>query len=114
MALPIIKEIKKNFPKSEIKVFDPVVKKSEAKDYLKKINFNFTNSLENSFKSCSLYIICNNHPIFSTMPITVLSQLMRSPSVIFDYWNNYSNQRISFPSSVNYIGLGNLGKALCS
>ena len=31
MALPIIKEIKKNFPKSEIKVFDPVVKKVKQK-----------------------------------------------------------------------------------
>ena len=48
------------------------------------------------------------------MPITVLSQLMKSPSVIFDYWNNYTNQRISLPSSVRYIGLGNLGKALSS
>ena len=65
-------------------------------------------------KNCSLYIICNNHPIFGAMPITVLSQLMKSPSVIFDYWNNYSNQRISLPSSVRYIGLGNLGKALSS
>ena len=114
MALPILKEIKKNFPKCEIKIFDPIVRKSEAKDYFKKFNFNFTNSLENSFKNCTLYIICNNHPIFSTMPITVLSQSMRTPSVIYDYWNNYTNQRISLPTSVNYIGLGNLGKALSS
>lgn len=114
MALPIIKEIKKNFPNCVIKIFDPIVKKDEAKDYFKKFRFNFTNSIENSFKNCSLYIICNNHPIFGAMPITVLAQLMKSPSVIFDYWNNYTNQRISLPSSVRYIGLGNLGKALSS
>ena len=114
MALPIIKEIKKNFPNCVIKIFDPIVKKDEAKDYFKKFRFNFTNSIENSFKNCSLYIICNNHSIFGSMPITVLSQLMKSPSVIFDFWNNYTNQRISLPSSVRYIGLGNLGKALSS
>ena len=89
-----------------------IVKKNEAQKFVKNLEFSFTNFLQDSFKNCSLYIICNNHPIFSTMPITILSQKMKNPSIIFDYWNNFTNQRISFPNSVSYVGLGNLGKAL--
>tara|TARA_X000000950_G_scaffold111991_1_gene141024 strand:- start:17129 stop:18517 length:1389 start_codon:yes stop_codon:yes gene_type:complete len=112
MALPIINEIKKKFPQCNIKIYDPIVKKNEAQKFFKNLDFSFTNFLQDSFKNCSLYIICNNHPIFSTMPITILSQKMKNPSIIFDYWNNFTNQRISFPNSVSYVGLGNLGKAL--
>ena len=95
-----------------IKIYDPIVKKNDAQKFFKNLDFSFTNFLQDSFKNCSLYIICNNHHIFSTMPITILSQKMKNPSIIFDYWNNFTNQRISFPDSVSYVGLGNLGKAL--
>ena len=105
-------EIKKKFPQCNIKIYDPIVKKNDAQKFFKNLDFSFTNFLQDSFKNCSLYIICNNHPIFSTMPITILSQKMKNPSIIFDYWNNFTNQRISFPDSVSYVGLGNLGKAL--
>ena len=83
-----------------------------VEEYFKSFKFLFTNSIESSFRNCSLYIICNNHSIFNSIPITILSQQMKKPAVIFDYWNNFTNQRISLPSSINYIGLGNLGKII--
>lgn len=112
MAFPILKEVTKRFPRCSITIYDPIVKKKMVEEYFKSFKFLFTNSIESSFRNCSLYIICNNHSIFNSIPITILSQQMKKPAVIFDYWNNFTNQRISLPSSINYIGLGNLGKII--
>ena len=67
MAKPIFDEIKKNFPRSKIQIFDPIVK---IKDIKKNFNSSVSSSLESSFKNTSLYIIANNHPLFNLMPIS--------------------------------------------
>ena len=106
MAKPIFDEIKKNFPRSKIQIFDPIVK---IKDIKKNFNSSVSSSLESSFKNTSLYIIANNHPLFNLMPISNFSGLMSKPGVIFDFWNNFSSRNILFSDRVEYLGLGELG-----
>ena len=112
MAKPIIKEVLKNFINCKIKLYDTIVKKRELEEHFNYLKFSFSSSINDAFKKCDLFIICNNHSIFSNIPITVLAEKMSRPSVIFDYWNNFSNQNINIPKNVKYIGLGELGKAI--
>lgn len=106
MALPIFEETKKHFPNSKIFVYDPVVKMKSIKELF---NVGVIKDIEESFIDSTLYIIANNHPIFSSMPISNYSNLMKKPGIIFDFWNNFSSLNLLFPNGVDYIGLGELG-----
>tara|TARA_B100000989_G_scaffold92931_1_gene67325 strand:+ start:445 stop:1812 length:1368 start_codon:yes stop_codon:yes gene_type:complete len=112
MASPIIKEVLRNFKNCTINLFDPIVTEKELKDHFKNLKFEYSDSIKKAFSQCSLFIICNNHPLFANIPITSLSEIMKKPGVIFDYWNNFSNQQINFPEKIKYVGLGELGKAI--
>ncbi len=112
MFKPILEEIRKKFKNSIITLYDKLVNINNLKKDLKISNYKFTNSLEESFEDSSLYIICNNHNEFSSMPVTVLTKKMKTPGLLFDYWNNFSNQKIHFPKGIKYIGLGEIGKNL--
>ncbi len=112
MAKPIITEVIRNFPNSKLKIFDPIVTNKELKKFLPINDYLFTDSIQESFLNSSIYIICNNHPLFSSMAISGLSKKMKKPGIIFDYWNNFSDQKITFPNEILYTGLGSLGKTL--
>ena len=112
MSKPIFEEVLKNFKNSQIKIFDKVVTESAVRIFLNNKNFFFTNSLKESFMNASIFIICNNHPLFGSMPITHLAKMMKSPGIIFDYWNNFSDQKILLPNGIHYTGLGSLSKKL--
>ncbi len=112
MAKPIYSEIVKRFSKSRVMFYDPLVKKKEIQENFSLKHCFFTDNLKNSFQNCHIYIICNNHPMFKSISISNLSEKMCRPGIIFDYWNNFTNQNINFPNSINYIGLGSLGKLL--
>ena len=103
--------MKNLFSSSKISLYDPVVERSKIREMF---TTNICNSLEKSFKNCSLYIIANNHPIFSSMPISNLSNTMKKPGIIFDFWNNFSSHNILFPENIDYIGLGELGLNLAN
>tara|TARA_B100000282_G_C31732699_1_gene491826 strand:- start:830 stop:2191 length:1362 start_codon:yes stop_codon:yes gene_type:complete len=106
MAKPIYNELRQRFPRSKIKIFDPVVKSKQLKEFF---NSEVSTDLESSFRDMTLFIIANNHPLFSSMPISNLSGLMKKPGIIFDFWNNFSSRNILFPEGINYLGLGELG-----
>ncbi len=111
MAKPIFLKLRSLFGSSKISLYDPVVERSKIKEMF---TTNICNSLEKSFKNCTLYIIANNHPIFSSMPISNLSNSMKKPGIIFDFWNNFSSHNILFPENIDYIGLGELGLNLAN
>ena len=112
MSKPIFEEVLKNFRNSQIQIFDKIVNEDAIRTFLNCKNFFFTSSLQKAFKNTSIFIICNNHPLFSSMPITNLAKMMVGPGIIFDYWNNFSNQKIILPKGIHYVGLGGLGKKL--
>ena len=37
---------------------------------------------------------------------------MKKPGIIFDFWNNFTNQKITFPDGIHYLGLGSIGKSI--
>ena len=106
MAKPIYDQLKQRFLKSNIKIFDPIVKSKHIKELF---SSEVSTNLENSFEDTTLFVIANNHPLFSSMPISNLSGLMKKPGIIFDLWNNFSSRNILFPNGINYLGLGELG-----
>ena len=112
MAKPIYSEIIKRFSRSQVMFYDPLVKKKEIQEYLAIKNCVFTDNLKDSFQNCHIYIICNNHQMFNVISISSLSEKMCKPGIIFDYWNNFTNQNINYPNSIYYVGLGGLGKLI--
>ena len=50
--------------------------------------------------------------MFNVISISSLSEKMCKPGIIFDYWNNFTNQNINYPNSIYYVGLGGLGKLI--
>ena len=106
MALPILEELQKKFIKPKFFIYDPVVCSNDIK---KHFNAKTITDIEKSFKDSSLYVIANNHPIFSKIPISKLSSLMKRPAIIFDFWNNFSSHNIMFADGIKYIGLGEVG-----
>ena len=112
MAKPIYSEIIKRFSKSQVMFYDPLVKAKEIQEYFSIKNCVFTDNLKDSFQNCHIYIICNNHQMFNVISISSLSEKMCKPGIIFDYWNNFTNQNINYPNSIYYVGLGGLGKLI--
>tara|TARA_E500000178_G_C17037537_1_gene764314 strand:- start:6193 stop:7578 length:1386 start_codon:yes stop_codon:yes gene_type:complete len=112
MSKPIFEEIKKKFNDSKISFYDPLVNKKEILEYFHLKNIEFTENIEKSFFKCDLYIICNNHPLFHSIPINNFSLKMKKPGIIFDFWNNFTNQKITFPDGIYYLGLGSIGKSI--
>ncbi len=112
MAKPIFEELNRNFKDSEFTFFDPLVKENDILEYFNLKKIYFTNNVERSFFKSQLYIICNNHPLFSLISINNLSARMKNPGIIFDFWNNFTNQKITFPNGIHYLGLGNIGNSI--
>ena len=106
MAKPIIKELETNFPSSNIRIYDPIVTKKEINSVFSK---EICRNLKQSFVDTSLYLIVNNHKIFSKLPISNYSNLMKKPGIIFDFWNNFSSQNLLYSNRIRYIGLGEIG-----
>ena len=78
MAKPIYDQLKQRFLKSNIKIFDPIVKSKHIKELF---SSEVSTNLENSFEDTTLFVIANNHPLFSSMPISNLSDLMKKPGL---------------------------------
>lgn len=101
----IIHDFVREFKKmkiASINAYDNNVKKKEF-DLLK---INRITSLQKSFKNSDFVIILNNNSNFKKMKISSLSKLMRSNSLIYDYWGNFDNSVLNLKDKVTYVSYG--------
>jgi hypothetical protein len=47
--------------------------------------------------------------VFAAMPVTELAGSMRSPGLIYDYWNLFENRKLDMPPGRTYCALGAMG-----
>ena len=103
ISIKFYKELKKNFPYSDISIFDPLVKMDE---YIK-FRFKRSQSISESFKNANLVIILNNHNLFRNLDLNKKSDLMRSKGIIYDCWNLFKKSNLKLKKNVIYSAFGN-------
>ncbi len=110
MARPILNELRNIFHQSTFRGFDPVVEDKDLIDF----GLEPSKNLEDSFKDANIVLILNNHHLFSSMPLSNLSDLMCKNGIIYDCWNMHDGKNLSLPKTINYIALGSHGKSVTS
>lgn len=109
MVFPILKELRTAFPNAKFRGFDKIVKSEIIRE---EFGIEPVDSLEEAFNGASLVVIANNHKIFESCPLTELCEAMERPSVVYDFWNHFSNESLDLPDNIIYTGIGQIGKTL--
>ena len=106
-SLVILRELQYKFPNSTIRIFDPVV----SVDILK-TNFPECSVYENIYEAtngCDIVFIANNSKFFRHQDINKLISNLTINGFIFDFWNNFSEEKI-LKNNKKYIILENFQK----
>jgi len=105
MAKPIFEEIKKQYPGSIFRGYDPVVSKNEIEGF----GLEPVADLTSAFLDSDIVMILNNHSIYSSMPFEELTSLMKAPGIVYDFWNFYKFSDLHLKKGITYIALGSHG-----
>jgi UDP-N-acetyl-D-mannosaminuronate dehydrogenase len=108
MTRHVFAALKKFFPSATYRGYDAVVPRAE----IQKFGLLPCARLEQAFRGSDLVLITNNHPVFSNMPLSRLSEKMNRPGVVYDFWNCFSPSSIHMPQGTCYLALGSHGKAV--
>jgi nucleotide sugar dehydrogenase len=100
-AKPILEELKRAFPKAHFFGFDPVVEESAIKEF----GLEPKTDIKEAIVQSHISLILNNHPFFATLPLEKWAKEMLKPSLIYDFWNNFS-RNLYLPKGIRYIALG--------
>ncbi len=107
MAKPIFESLKKYFNDAKFYGYDCHVNDQNISEF----GLIPLKDLEIAFHESDLVLILNNHPEFASMPINKYSLNMKTPSIIYDFWNNHEVDSLKLKSGVEYITLGSHGKS---
>jgi len=102
MAKPILQHLRDNYMAQEFRGYDAVV----CKIQVERFGLVPVDSLQRAFAGASLVLICNNHPIFSSIDIEELAKHLRPPALIYDFWNFYTLTDLDLPFGIRYVALG--------
>ena len=102
MAIPIYRELRVAFPEATFFGYDPVVDANKVEE----LGVNSVASITEAFDGADMVVLMNNHAAFESMPLEGLMATMRRPSIVFDFWNSYSNADPNLPKGAVYMGLG--------
>lgn len=103
MALPILKALQQRFPNGRVVGYDPVACPVDAARFF---GIPIVTSLDEAITQADIVVIANNHPEFRNMDLAATAQLMRRPSVIYDFWNLFDDVTETMPLGVTYLALG--------
>lgn len=106
MGLWVLRELERQIPEYELRLFDPVC----AADVLASLSdhANVAGSVSEAVSDADCAIIANNHPEFSKLPPVQLEQLMAESGFVYDYWNHFSDYR-RYEVGDHYYAVGNTG-----
>lgn len=85
--------------------WDPVVRPQA----IEAVGVAAVDELGDAIQGADLVVIANNHPIWPSIDLTVLSQRMNRPGLIYDLWNNFDAKSVSLPDTVGFQSLGRHG-----
>lgn len=102
MALPILQALRQEWPDAEYRTFDPVVPLGKLTEFGGTPYAEMGAALEKAH----LAVVLNNHPAFGSESLVELAGAMARPSLVYDFWNHFSQRDIEFPVGVSYMALG--------
>jgi nucleotide sugar dehydrogenase len=98
----LIDGLRSALPDARLRGYDPLVDQVSISSFgLEPIG-----SLERAFDGADLVVIHTNHPAFAQMPLGALAQRMRTPGIIYDLWNLFSESGAILPQGLRYIAIG--------
>lgn len=101
-SITLLEILRSNFPNSEILGWDPIIATLESSD----VEWELASELNDAVSGANAVIIMNNHPRFNGLDIYYLSSIMKENSLIYDFWDRYSNTVLGSSHST-YYGWGN-------
>jgi UDP-N-acetyl-D-mannosaminuronic acid dehydrogenase len=108
MARPILAGLKREFPGATFRGFDAVVPLEE----IVRFGLHPCSTLEEAFKQADLAVILNNHALFQSMTLAHVARDMRTPGLVYDFWNCFDPKDLHLPEGVGYVALGAHGCAV--
>ena len=102
-SLLFIETLKRRFPNAKLFAHDPMVTEEQVRD----LDIIYTTSIDESFSGTNLVLIANNHPLYSTLPLDVLSSKMKSKALIYDLWAHYTSIGLDLKNDTVYSSFGN-------
>jgi UDP-N-acetyl-D-mannosaminuronic acid dehydrogenase len=105
MAFPIYREVLAQFENCKICVFDAVIKQDEiAKAFP---GATVITELTDALNLADIFIIANNHPVFSEDSIGLFESHMHDNALVYDYWNHFSLKDCGSLAG-RYFSVGNM------
>jgi nucleotide sugar dehydrogenase len=108
MARPVFAALREAFPGAQFRAYDAVVPEPAIRAF----GVEPQRTLQEAFEGASLALILNNHPVFPAMPLSALSERMRKPAVVYDFWASFDPTELHLASGVGYVALGSHGRAI--
>lgn len=102
LAIPLIAELRAQFPDAEFVGWDAVV----APDAIGELGLSPAATLEEAATGASILIIQNNHDCFSRIDLLALSKTMARPALIYDMWNQHDPRTVRVEEGTAYKTLG--------
>jgi nucleotide sugar dehydrogenase len=102
LAIPLIAELKKHYPRAELVAYDPAVPDED----IRALGVSPVATADEAFRDAAFVVYQNNNVAFSRLNLAMLSQLMQQDGVIYDMWNQYLDERLQLRPDVAYFGLG--------
>jgi nucleotide sugar dehydrogenase len=102
LAIPLVQELKKQFPKAQLCGYDPLVPKAETE----KLGAVPCASVEDAFKDAHIVLFHTNHPLFEKLDLPELAESCARPAIIYDYWTQFTAEEMFLPERVAYMSLG--------
>lgn len=102
LAVPLVAALRRRFPDAHVAGFDPVVPREDAAA----LGIEALARIEDAFDGTDIVVVQNNHPLFATMDLDTLADLLAPNAVIYDMWNQQEQMRLALRQDVAYAGLG--------
>jgi len=101
-SITLLEILSDKFPSADILCWDPMITNLGES----KVPWNLASSLDKAVKGANAVVIVNNHPKLDGLDIFYLSSIMKKNSLIYDFWDRYSNASLD-DSHSTYRGWGN-------
>jgi nucleotide sugar dehydrogenase len=102
LAIPLIAQLRAQFPDAEFTGWDAVV----APEAIRALGLTPAATLEEAAAGASILVIQNNHECFSRIDLFALSRAMAQPALIYDLWNQHDPRTVRVADGTAYKTLG--------
>lgn len=104
----LIEGLRAAVPDVRLRAYDPIV----PRELTVTLGLTPVDDLTAAFMGADAVIIHTDHPAFSSMQLGGLTELMRKPAIVYDFWNLFTEMGAVISEGVSYLPLGSVRLAL--